>query len=406
MKNNIYIVLLLLVTSVNSQSLNDYLKLAVENNPELAAVEFKYDSALEKVVEVGSLPNTAIGASYFVQEPETRVGAQKAKFSVVQKLPWFGTLEAKKASAALIASSKLDEVEIFRRELILNVKLSYFKLYELKRQRALVQENIEILKNFESLALNELANNRSTMVEVLKIRMEKNTLVNQLNSIDQNILAEETAFNLLLNRSEDLEVQIVSGIDDLMLQEDFSKDLINENPKLGRLENIKNALGKSELAAKKEGLPNIGLGLDYVLVDTRNVENLIDNGKDIIMPMVSVSIPLFSKKYSSKQKQLQLEQQAVDSNLKNTKNNLVTAYEKAVYGRMNAKSTIQTQELNIEEVDKAKNVLLATYETGSVDFDQLLEIQQLKLKFQFIKVSSEKDFAIQTAKLAYLTKNN
>jgi len=407
MKSKIFIVIFLMTLfSSNAQSLENYLQEAEWNNPELKAKKLKYNSAIEKIVEVGSLPNTSIGASYFVQEPETRVGAQKAKFSIVQKLPWFGTLEAKQASAELFANSKLDEVDVFRRDLFFKVKTSYFKLYELNRQRSIVEENVEIMKTFESLALNELENNRSTMVDVLKIRMEKNALLNQLSTTDQNILSESVVFNLLLNRNEGVQVQVIKDFDDFIIKEDYPKTMINNNPKIGRLLNIKNALNKSELAVKKEGLPNIGIGLDYVLVDERNIENLVDNGKDIIMPMINISVPLFSKKYSSKQKQLQLDQKAIDNSLESTKNSLVTEYEKAVKTMLNAKSTIQTQDLNIEEADKAKKVLLAAYETGKIDFEQLLEIQQLKLKFQFKKASSEKGFATQAAKLEYLTKNN
>jgi len=407
MKSKIFIVIFLMTLfSSNAQSLENYLQEAEWNNPELKAKKLKYNSAIEKIVEVGSLPNTSIGASYFVQEPETRVGAQKAKFSIVQKLPWFGTLEAKQASAELFANSKLDEVDVFRRDLFFKVKTSYFKLYELNRQRSIVEENVEIMKTFESLALNELENNRSTMVDVLKIRMEKNALLNQLSTTDQNILSESVVFNLLLNRNEGVQVQVIKDFDDFIIKEDYPKTMINNNPKIGRLLNIKNALNKSELAVKKEGLPNIGIGLDYVLVDERNIENLVDNGKDIIMPMINISVPLFSKKYSSKQKQLQLDQKAIDNSLESTKNSLVTEYEKAVKTMLNAKSTIQTQDLNIEEADKAKKVLLAAYETGKIDFEQLLEIQQLKLKFQFKKASSEKVFATQAAKLEYLTKNN
>ena len=33
-------------------------------------------------------------------------------------------------------------------------------------------------------------------------------------------------------------------------------------------------------------------------------ENLSDNGKDIVMPVVSVSIPIFTKKYKSQTKNL------------------------------------------------------------------------------------------------------
>lgn len=401
----IYIAVLLLTLTVKAQSLQDYLSIAAQNNPELQAIQYRYESALEKVVEVGSPPNTTISIGYFAQEVETRVGAQKAKISATQMLPWFGTLTAKEESAKFKAAAQLNNYDFAKRNLFLNVKTAYFNMYELKGKEGIILENIAILKTFESLALNELENNRSTMVDVLKIRMEKNELSNQLNTVQENYNAKKIAFNLLLNRDENSNVNIAEDVINLN-SEDFKKEQITNNPKMLQLDNLKSALEKSELATKKEGLPTIGIGLDYGFIQNRDIPDLADNGKDIIMPMLSVSFPLFSRKYSSKQKQLQLEQKAIETSKVSTLNQLNTLFEKAKSNLVNAKASIATQLINIEEANTAKKVLLAAYETSKVDFEQLLEIQQLKLKFQLKKVISEKQYAIQKSTLEFLITKN
>ncbi|MBL4747048.1 MAG: TolC family protein [Flavobacteriaceae bacterium] len=403
--NIIYILIFLISLGANAQNLNDYLSEAAANNPELKGFQYKYESALEKVTEVGSVPNTSIGIGYFVQTPETRVGSQRAKLSIAQKLPWFGTLEAKKESATFKAAAQSNMFDFIKRKLFLEVKTIYFELFELKATKAILNENIEIMKTFEELALIELENSRSTMVDVLKIRMEKNELFSTLHKVEENTIAKTTAFNLLLNRAENTEVNIIENIvlEDTMI---FNKASITDNPKVLQLNNLENALEKAVLAVKKEGLPMIGLKLDYVVVDKREMTNLIDNGKDIIMPMVTVSIPLFSKKYSSKQKQLRLDQKAIATNKSNTINQLNTIFSKASRGISNSKIAIKTQIENISEADRAKEVLFAAYETSKIDFEQLLEIQQLKLKFQLKKVVAEKAYSIQKSTLEFLTKNN
>ena len=401
----IHIILLLISFTAHSQTLDNYLTIAAENSPELKAIQYRYQSALEKVNEVGSIPNTNISVGYFAQEVETRVGAQKAKISASQMLPWFGTLNAKKESAQFKAKAQLNTYDFAKRKLLLDVKSTYFELFELNQKEQLLVENIEILKTFESLALNELENNRSTMVDVLKIRMEKNELLNQLSTVQENLSAKKIAFNLLLNRDENSEIHVAESITMLNI-EDFKKEQISDNPKLLRLENLKNASEKSELATKKEGLPTIGIGLDYGFIENRAVENLADNGKDIVMPMVTVSFPLFSKKYSSKQKQLQLEQKAIETTKVNTYNQLQTIFENAKSKLSNSKISIATQIKNIDEAESAKKVLLAAYETSKIDFEQLLEIQQLQLKFQLKKVISEKEYEIQKSTLEFLTKDN
>ncbi len=407
-KNKICLVIFnfsfLIFHSINAQILEDYLSIAEKNNPELQAIQFRYESALEQVNEVGSLPNTTIGAGYFVQEAETRVGAQKAKFSISQMIPWFGTLDAKKESASYKAEAQLNTISLAKRKLFLDVKTSYFELYELKASERIINENIEILRTFESLALNELENNRSSLVDVLKIRMEKNELHNKLIDVLENFKTKQITFNLLLNRDENIVVSVLDTLEFLDERKLIQKELISNNPKLLQLDNLKSALEMSELAVKKEGLPLIGLGLDYIFVENRMVDDLADNGKDIVMPMFSISVPLFSKKYSSKQKQLKLEQKAIESSKKDVENQLHTIFENAIGKLKNAKVSIKTQIENINEATRAKEVLLAEYETSKIDFEQLLEIQQLKLKFQLKKVVSEKVYAIQLSTIAFLTK--
>ncbi|MBG7631538.1 MAG: TolC family protein [Bacteroidetes bacterium] len=403
--NLIFIMMFLLTISAKAQSLNDYLLIASENNPELQAIQYKYESALEKVNEVGSFPNTTIAAGYFVQEVETRVGAQKAKISATQMLPWFGALNAKEESANYNAAAKLNNFDFTKRKLFLDVKSAYFELFELKEKERLILENIEILKTFESLGLNELENNRATMVDVLKIRMEKNELLNQLSSVQENFKAKKNTFNLILNRDENSDV-ILPEIPLLQVSAIFNKEQISNNPKILQFENLQSSIEKSELAAKKEGLPTIGIGLDYGIVEKRDVANLTDNGKDIIMPMVSVSFPLFSKKYSSKQKQLKIDYQALEASKKNTYNQLYTIFENSKSKLTNSKVSIATQIDNIKEAESAKKILLSAYETSTVDFEQLLEIQQLQLKFELKKVISEKEYAIQKSTLEFLTTEN
>ena len=404
MKNRLLILVSLVFFALtgNAQSLQDYLNEAEANSLELEAKTFRYESALEKINEVGSLPNTKFSAAYFIQEPETRVGAQKAKLSALQTMPWFGTLSAKKESEAFKAEALQNEIDFYKRQLFLEVKKVYFQLYELQVREGILNENISILNTYEKLALNELENNRSTMVDVLKIQIEKNELNNKLKTVIETRKAKKIVFNLLLNKSEDAVIMIP----DVLLIEDnllFTKESISQNPKLLQYDNIQNSLLKSEEATRKEGMPMLGFGLDYVFVEDRPVANLGDNGKDIIMPMVSVSVPLFSKKYSSKRKQLQLEQKAIESTKTDATNKLYSLFETSLSNLKNARETIKTQEANMIQADQANKVLLTAYQTAKLDFEQILEVQQLKLKFQLKKVEAKKSYLTQLAILVFLT---
>ncbi|WP_298423309.1 TolC family protein [uncultured Kordia sp.] len=408
MKHNfIYILSCFLVVHIaNGQTLEDYLAEAQKNSSEILAKQFQHESALEKVNEVGSLPNTQLGVGVFAQAVETRVGPQRARFSASQKIPWFGTLSAKKKNAAYIANAKESELDFLKRQLSLNVKIAYYELYTLQQQYTITKQHIEILDTYEKLALNELENNRTNMVDVLNIKMKKNTLVQQFQTILENIDSKKIRFNLLLNKPIQEEVIVLDSLHIPEKQAFLTDEAIMLHPKLQQLDYLENALQQSEIVAKKEGNPSIGFGLDYVLVSERSGISLPDNGKDVIMPMVTVSIPLFNKRHIAKQKQLQLEQEALTQTKITVKNQLLIALEEAGNKMKNAKESIETQYENIEQALQAKEVILAAYQTAKMDFEQLLALDQLKLGFELQKVKDVQTYFTNAAIVAFLTQQD
>lgn len=61
---------------------------------------------------------------------------------------------------------------------------------------------------------------------------------------------------------------------------------------------------QSELLNQKERKPMVGFGLDYIAVSERPNMSFGDNGKDIVMPMISLSIPILNKNTIQKQNKI------------------------------------------------------------------------------------------------------
>lgn len=394
-------VLCIITASLYSQDLDHYLYIARSNNPQLKAAGYMYERALEAINEAGSLPNTTFSAGYFIQETETRIGPMRARVSAQQQFPWFGTLHAKKQSARSAAQATSLQLQVVERVLTRDVKQQYFALFLDNTALTVLKKHLNVLESYEELALKELENNRSSMVDVLKIRIRLNDIKNTLETSEENLQTNIKAFNLLLNRDIAASVTIPDSL--AVVTPDFKKENLINNPALQELEARKEALVQSEIVSRKEGLPSIGVGLDYIWVDERPVGNLPDNGRDIIMPMVSVSLPLFSKKHTSRQKQLQWEQQAVENKKTNVKNELEVLFDKAMSAMTNAYRKIMTLKENTKQAEQAENVFLTTYQTSEIDFQEILEIQELKLNFEMETIKATKKFFDNRVLLEYIT---
>ncbi|MDH7447888.1 TolC family protein [Aquimarina sp. 2201CG14-23] len=387
---------------LSGQTLQEYIQEAKQNNPELKAFQNAVDMSKEKVQEVSGLPNTQIGTGYFVSEPETRTGAQKAKFTAHQNIPWFGTIKARKEIASAESELYKNNLEIAQRKITLQVEKKYYKLYELKARQNVLTAQSKLLETYIEIALKEVENNRASAVDILKFNIAKNNLQNQNEILKGEILTAETAMNQLLHRD---------GFDPLFIPDNLfipeeeptmMLDDITYHPELITYDHMNDVIEKKEKANSKEALPSIGFGLDYVIVQERPNLSFSDNGKDIIMPTVSFSVPLFSKKHGSRSKQYELQKEEMFQKREASQNDLENLMEEAINKRITARINYNTQQKNIEQTKQAEKIILAGYQTAQLNFKEILDIQDMLLTFENKKIEAIAMYFMQTATLNYL----
>ncbi|WP_292901203.1 TolC family protein [Nonlabens sp.] len=388
--------------SATAQVLEQYINTAQQNNLEIQAYNLRYNIAEEKVNEVDWIPNTELSAGYFVSEPETRTGAQRARFSARQMLPWFGTITARENYASSMADAEFVEVAIAKRKLALAVSQSYYSLYEIRAEQRVLDKNIQLLKTYQRLALTSIEVGKATAVDVLRLQIRQNELQQQKDVLEQVYLGEQTSFNKLLNQDGNKGVTVVEEF--LLPEEDiaYAQDVLSLHPELLKYDKLYESITQSELLNQAERNPMIGIGVDYVPVSERADMNFSDNGKDIFMPMLSVSIPIFSKQYDSKSKQNELRQLEIAAQKDNRLNVLESAFAKAISQRNQARIKFNTQHKNLKQAQNAEEILIKNYETGTIDFNDLLDIQELQLKFQINQIKAITTYYMQSAVVNYL----
>ena len=403
MKNIKLIICLLFVSALaKAQQLQSFIQEAESNSPEIQLYNLRHNIAEEKVNEADWLPNTLISAGYFVSETETRTGAQRARFSVSQMLPWFGTITARENYASSIADAEYVEIVIAKRKLALSVSQSYYSLYTIKAKQKVLDENIELLRTYEKLALTTVEVGKASAVDVLRLQIRQSELQQQKEVLEVTYLGEQTAFNNLLNRDGNTSVTIFEAL--MLPNEDifYDENNLSLNPELLKYDKLYESIAQSELLNQAESNPMIGFGLDYLPVSDRPDMNFSDNGKDILMPMVSVSIPIFNKQYDSRSKQNELKQLEINAQKENRLNLLESAFAKAISQRNQARIKYNTQEKNLKQANDAEEILIKNYETGTIDFNDVLDIQELQLKFQINQIESVKMYYVQSAIINYL----
>src|SRR5690606_16465577 len=117
---------LFLSWSSQGQQLETYIEEAIRNNPNIQAVEKQYAISTERISEVNTLPNTEFSGGYMVGEEMPMM--QQGEFSVMQMMPWFGTISTREKYAAAMADADFVEIEIAKRKIAMLLSQSYYRL--------------------------------------------------------------------------------------------------------------------------------------------------------------------------------------------------------------------------------------------------------------------------------------
>ncbi len=384
-----------------AQTLENYLKIAEENNPEIQAFELNYRLAQEKIEASTSLSNLDLGFGYFVSEPETRTGAQKSRFAITQMLPWFGTLSARKRYAASLAESEFVSFSIAKRKLALSVAQSYYLLYGLKAKTHVIDKQMRWIEVNKELLLKAVEAGRSSLSELLRLEVQLNDLKQQRLTIDQQLTAETKAFYNLLNTRESPELVIVQELPipfiDLPESPDFSV-----HPELLKFDSWYTSITEAEQLNQKDKRPNLALGMDYITVQERLDQTFDDNGKDIFMPRLSLSIPVFSKKYTSASVQNNIKKEQIEAKKEQRLNDLENLYARALAQLNAARLGFELQGESLERLGETETLYQSRYMAGNIDFESLLDLQELKLNIQMRRIDATVQCYQQYALINYL----
>jgi len=404
----VFLFLLIIACSFSgfSQSLVDYLMEAAENNPELKASYAGFEAALQKAPQVASLPDPTLTVSAFGRMIETRLGAQEARFSLTQMFPWFGTLKAQKDAALAIADARFQQYINQRSLLFVDVKTRYAELYVLEKTIALKEENLNILDSYRELALSGFRSGNAPMVNVVKVDIEREAAITEIDLLKDIKKPLEVQFNLLLNRKSQLPVIIVDSIrlgqNLALMKETENGNPFEAHPSLVALDSEKAALNSRITAIEKDGLPKFGLGVDYSIISKRTDANPEMNGQDAIMPMLTVTLPIFRKKYRASKKEVEWLQVEVKARQTAQRNNLKSSYEMTQYELNQAEKLLKLYESQLERIDQATRLYVTGFANNTADFEEVLRMNQQKILLQTQQFEALKNGFIAQAQLEYL----
>lgn len=385
-----------------AQSLEGYLELAVENNPSLKAAHLKYEAALDVAPQVGGLPDPTLSASAFGTPMSTDMGEERASFELMQMFPWFGTLKARKEVANLRAEAQYLAYVSTREQLFLEIKTAYAKLYEAEKSIELQHENLRILDTYYDLAMSKFRSGTSPMVNVVRVEIAQDAARTQLKLLEQSIAPLKTAFNLLLNREVGAKVNLQDSLELHSVELSDSQLSFEGHPSLQQLEKQQQSYETEKKVVRKEGLPTFGLGVGY-MINAKSSMGMPDmNGKDAVMPMFSVSLPIFRKKYNASKHEVELMAKSVELQQQQQENQFRSQFHQQQYEFNKANQLLELYQRQVKSAERARSLLVSSFSNNTGDFEEILRMNQDILMYQIQQLEALKSGFIAQANMSYL----
>jgi outer membrane protein TolC len=370
----------------NLVRLEDYLLYASLNNANLKATFEQWKATLEQIPQAEALPDPKFTYGYYIREVETRVGPQKHRFGIMQTFPWFGKIEARTDAAASAAKAARQRYEAAKLKLFFEVKDAYYEYAYLATAVDIAKENLELIKHFEEVARTKYSAATTGQPDVIRAQVELAKIEDHLKTLDELREPISARLNAALNR-QSFEILPWPARERFQQVEVSRNQLIESlrarNPELNALSFETEAARNRIELAKKNFWPDIGVGVDWIATDQAAMSGVKDSGKDPVILMFTMNLPIWRDSYKAAELQAKAETAKVAQQKIEAENTLIAHAVRTLYDFDDSGRKVKLYGDIL--VPKAQELLGASetaYQGGTIDFLSLIDAQRTLLEYQ------------------------
>jgi len=371
--------------------LQEYLRIATEENPELRSLWHQYRSELEVIPQVGTLPDPQINVGYTMNPMMSDPLLGRFSVSAMQMFPWFGTLQTRRDMQRSSAEAGYQRLNSRQLAIFRELQSTWFDLAELNRQITIAEETIQLVRDLEALVEVRYETARAGQADLLRIQMEEHRLRTLIENLEDRVNPIRAKFNAYLNRDPDVEVYTAEQIEarDILYNEDELRARIRElNPAFDELDAREQMLNDQRNLARLNGRPSFGLGVEVMGRNSAAMSMFPDSG-DMYAAMATIRIPLYRARYSAQYRQAVEQLQSVDYRRSETNNRFTADLEQALeqYRETLRSISLLDHEL-IPRAEQALEILREEYASGNVRFDEVLRLQEQLLELELEQIEA------------------
>ena len=372
-----------------AQSIEEFISMSEEYNPGLKAMRLDYQAALKVADQVKDYPDPVVSIGLGVLPIETRLGAQRLRLGVQQSIPWKGLLNAKSelalAKAEILEQS--DEMEMI--SIATAIREVYSMLYILDEKKRVLADKLVILDGMETLAKSAVSSGKGKLSNVLLIQRNRENVLLEIDLLEENKKPLEIMINRWSGRELNADVEIVNPQFTITEQEEMMKQIADHYPQFKILKSMEMASQLASELSDLERKPKLSVGLDYMMITRRDVSDLAGNGRDVLMPMGMVSIPLHTDRFDAKKEEERIKQEAFQLKAANLKDKYNAEIKSALIEIQISNSEIQRIQGLKETTQETISLMKSEYASEGTRFEELLRLEMDLVDYDMRIVNAE-----------------
>jgi outer membrane protein TolC len=130
------------------------------------------------------------------------------------------------------------------------------------------------------------------------------------------------------------------------------------------------------------------------------------NGNDMVMPMLTITLPIYRNKYKSMIKEAELNRLSASQAKQNVTNDLQVKYSETLTSLNDAERRITLDKGQIDLAQRTVSLLITGFSTSGSKYDELLRMEQQLLDYRFKLVQAIVDQNSAVAMLENLVAHN
>ncbi len=385
-------ILILLSLSAHAQPLDTLIGQALRSNPRLQSLYTNYQATLERQGQVKQLDDPQFSASFQTLPIRTRTWEQTAFFGVMQMFPWRGTLATRSSVAVAEARVVYERAQVEALSIANTVRLAYLDLYLVEKNKKVLARNLELFAILERLLTNRQATGAASVQDALRLQLRQREVEQRIILLTNNRQKPLAVLNQTRNAPSDATVVVQDslGFAELPLSKDSILALAQRtHPELQALR-YEQEVSRQNLALNRlSSRPDIGFGVDYVVMQkVVGRDGSSTNGLDMVMPKVTVRLPIYRQKYGAKQREEEYRQTAIQQEKQAVMNDFSSQIQQAFTDHESARLNLLFYQEQIKTVQAVIRLQEANISNSNNRLDDLLDNYLLLQDYQMLQLEA------------------